>query len=308
MSKKSQAVKGEPQTVKSEDNPTAISPAAAAPSAPQETLPEKIDPTSGGVPSVFDADDIPTGYDTLGPGDFVIPRMKIVQPSSKEGTAGTFRMNLTTEEFWKLRIVAIKAEPGRVYWEKDSDNETPLCRSYDGRVPDPAIEEPPGQICVEPMTSKGGKQILQPVCSMAQWGENRERPACDSIYNVLCVSIQDDLPFWLTIGGTSITNFKKFVSSIALRRRKLCEFESEISLEEETNKKGRFFVLKFSVPKLVEGDFRDHVLDLVRTFRNETVQRTYEAEAASEVDIGEGPAADANGDPGPQGMPGWMEE
>ena len=304
MSKKGQAVKEDPKDVNTEPK-TAEQPQAVVPQGPQETLPEKV--ALGGPPSIFDSDELPTGYDTLGPGDFVIPRLKIVQPTSKEGTAGTFRMNITGEEFWKLRIVAIKAEPGRVYWDRESDNEEPLCRSYDGRAPDPAIEEPPSQACVEPMVSKGGKQILQPVCPMAMWGENRERPACDAIYNVLCISVQDDLPFWITIGGTSITSFKKFVSSIALRRRKLCEYESEISLEEEQGKKGKYFVLRFSTPKLMLDDFRVHVFELVQIYRNETIQRTYEAEAASDpVDGAAG--GDVAGEPGTEGMPDWMAE
>lgn len=242
-----------------------------------------------------------TGYDTLDPDAFVIPRLKIVQPTSKDGTPGTFRMNLTGEEFHEMHILVVKAEQGRVMWDRENDADEPACRSYDGHVPDPSIEAPPSPVCVEEVAAKGGKLMVRPKCPMAVWGQDGERPACDSVYNLLCLSTDESLPFWLTVSGTSIGVFKRYVSGIALRRRKLFEFSTTISLEETTNKKGKFFVLAFSPPKRLSDEDLEAMSEVVAGIRNESVQRTYEAEAA-----GDESGESGNGTEGVQ-APDWAE-
>ena len=270
---------------------------------PEETLPQTV-PQTDLLPATAPTGSIPSGYDALDPSDFVIPRLKIVQPTSKEGTPGTLRMNLTGEEFTELRIIAIKVEPGRVYWDRDSDSDRPICRSFDGHVPDPRIEDPPSPRCMDVTVSKGGKQLMQAACEMAMWGDDRAKPPCDQIYNMLCISADDDLPLWMTIGGTSITSFKKFVSSIALRRRALSEYETVISLEECAGKKGKYYVLKFATPKIVQPDFREHVAELVNVFQNETTRRDYDTTTTADAEN----TVDTTGTDQPGETPSWMDE
>lgn len=240
-------------------------------------VPATID-SPGGPPAL--QDDPLQGYsgmEGLDDSVFVIPRMKIVQPTSKEGTAGTFRMNLTGEAYKSIRVVGIKAETGRIFWDRESDAqaEEPACKSYDGRSPADEIESPPSAVCVEPEILKSGKTVLLPICPMAVWGEKGERPPCDVVYNLLLLSADDDLPFWITIGGASITAFKKFVSTIHLRRGKLYDFETVIALEER-KEPHKHFVLSFTPPKPVAKDFQAHIYELVQNFRHESLKRTPE--------------------------------
>ena len=46
-----------------------------------------------------------TGYEEFGDDDWIIPRVKIIQGSTKEGTPGTYRNNLTglKKRPWALR-------------------------------------------------------------------------------------------------------------------------------------------------------------------------------------------------------------
>ena len=234
-----------------------------------------------------------TGMEGIDTETFIIPRMKVVQPTSKKGTAGNFKMNLTGEEFPELPILAIKVEQGRVMWIEDNDK--PVCRSLDGYVPDPRIEEPPSSVCIAKKQLKSGKIFTKPMCPHAIWGKESGPPACNQVYSLLCLDLGQDLPFWLPISGASITPLRNFLSVINIRRKPLWEFSTDLSLEERTEPH-RHYVLNFAPPIPLEDATRDHVLEIVRGLKHETVQRTFDAEEEAEAED----AADA------ADAPNWM--
>ena len=114
------------------------------------------------------------GLEVFDTGDLVIPRYKIVQPTSKEGTPGLFRNNLTNEERDKVNVVVLAATKGRVCWSENIE-EDPVCRSSDGLNPSKDVEKPFNQVC----GTKENSKPFDPVCVNAQWKEKGERSICD---------------------------------------------------------------------------------------------------------------------------------
>ena len=95
------------------------------------------------------------GMEVFDTGDLVIPRYKIVQPTSKEGTPGLFRNNLTNEEKDRINVVVLAATKGRVCWSENIE-EDPVCRSSDGLNPSGDVEKPVNQVCG---TKENGKRF-----------------------------------------------------------------------------------------------------------------------------------------------------
>src|SRR5574343_1498164 len=101
-----------------------------------------------------------TGYQGFDASQFVIPRMSVIQATSRKEnvTPGTFVLNTTNESFPELHLAVIKAANGRVLFDDDITNSTAFCRSDDGMVPSPSIIEG-----AYDMKKKEGKDTLTTV-------------------------------------------------------------------------------------------------------------------------------------------------
>jgi len=254
-----------------------------------------------------------TGFETIDPSAFVIPRMKIVQPTSKEGTQGRLRINLTGDEFAALDVVIVKAMQGRVLWDHDNaGNEKPLCRSSDYLHPDSSIENPPSPECARQVTSTTKKTMLKPICPNAGWNGN-EKPACGETWNLLCIQKDEFLPFWLSLAGTSIAPVRRYLSAIALRRCPLWQFETVISTDEQKGDRGRYFVVKFESPKPIPRELEEQLIPMVAELKNADIKRTFDAEEelqAEGADGGNGGGAGGQSHGTAKAAPeepGWMK-
>ena len=247
-----------------------------------------------------------TGYEDYGDDDWIIPRVKIIQGSTKEGTPGTYRNNLTGLEKKTMGIAVIKVEPGRVKWPTDEQvkagaiRNVPLCRSYDGWAPDPAVENPPCDKCALPIVH-GPKKSKKFVCPDAMWGDNRERPACDETLNILALDLDDMLPFWMAVSGTSLAPLKRYVSSVGLRKKRLVDFTTELSLIEVTGDVGRYYVMNFSAAKPLTDNQAIDILEMAEAYKAESIKRTMDKEleqTMAEAESEQEAQADGSGDAG----------
>ncbi|MGO9372703.1 MAG: hypothetical protein ACLQBD_11465 [Syntrophobacteraceae bacterium] len=248
-----------------------------------------------------------TGLEGLDPGSMmIIPRIKIVQPTSKEGTEGKLRVNLTGDEFDDLAIVVVKAFQGRTFWDPDPKSDKVLCRSYDFMNPDPAIEKPYNDVCAVHTTNAKNQKVLKVLCPEGQWkgATHQEKPSCGEIINLLCIQSEDLLPFWISMSGASLRPVRNYVSAIALRRQALWVWKTVLSLEKriEPNK---HYVAKFSPPRPVEKDMFEMInatiIDL--NLKDADIKKTFEAEEAA--------GADGNGDGTGEGQPDapdWLDK
>lgn len=209
-----------------------------------------------------------SGYEDFDSNDLIIPRVKIVQPTSRKGTAGKFLMNLTDEEFTSMDIIVIKASRSRVLWGDDLEAQEPVCKSSNFLVPDPSIEYPVSPACAV-YSQKGDLRVLEVLCEKAKW-INNERPECNQSYNLLCLT-SEHVPFWISLSGASISPVKRFISAIALRRKKLWQFVTTISTEERI-KPNRHYTIKFGPPQPLDASQLTIVADLVASLKDQTAQ------------------------------------
>jgi hypothetical protein len=208
------------------------------------------------------------GFENFDESDLVIPRLSIVQPTSKEGTPGTFRSNLSGEEKEELRITPITFTKGMVLWSDELGND-PECRSNDALVPDPAMESSKSPRCHERAANR-----LRPVCNYAMW-RSGEAPACKMTYTLLAIDMGTMLPFLISLHGTSVRSIKALISHVWQSRRNFFDVACRMSLNKVTNQRGSFFVADFSQYEDHEpGTFRDSYESL----RAYDVNRTLEAE------------------------------
>jgi hypothetical protein len=250
--------------------------------APETTAIQPLPNVVGKEVSVVDELEGYSGYEDFDSADLIIPRIKIIQPTSRKGEAGKFMMNLTEEESDTLSLVVIKATRSRVLWSDDLEAEEPICRSQNFVVPDPAIDEPVSLSCAE-YAKKGDLKILQTVCDKAKWF-GKERPACNQVFNLLCLS-DEDVPFWISLSGVSIGPVKRYISTIALRRKKLWQFETVISTEERL-KPTRHYAIKFGPPNFLSDERIKTVAELVIAFKSQAAQVTPDEDRAVSDDGG----------------------
>lgn len=222
------------------------------------------------------------GFENFDESDLIIPRLSIVQPTSKEGTPGTFRSNLSGEEKEELRITPITFTKGMVLWSDELGND-PECRSNDALVPDPAIETPRNDRCHERTANR-----LRPVCPYAMWRAG-EAPACKMTYTLLAIDMATMLPFLTSLHGTSVRSMKALISHVWQSRRPFFDVACRMGLNKVTNQRGTFFVADFSQYEDHEpGTFRE----AYESLRAYDVQRTFDAEQQAEADGEKAPAPD----------------
>lgn len=219
-----------------------------------------------------------TGGEGLSDEDMVIPRFKIVQPTSEIGDPGKLYCNITGEQVDALNIVVIKIEKGRIYWEAGNlEAKKPLCRSNDFMNPDPSIENPFAEHCAKMVrNAKTGREQPVQVCKYGSW-DGDEKPPCKVTYNLLCISLDDGLPFWISLSGAGIKPVKNYVSSIMLRKKPFFTFMTTFTTELRTEPK-RHYAPKFSMPRAIDEAMYADIIPTVEALRYASIQRTFEAE------------------------------
>lgn len=223
-----------------------------------------------------------TGTENMRPQDLRVPRVRIVQPTAKEGTQGTFLHNYG-EEYPAMMIVVVKTELNRIYWHPDPTVEEVLCRSFDGLVPDSRIEEPPSRFCTQKKKNKAGILVDAPVCPKALWlpsekdPKKQERPDCDEVVAWLCIDFDSMQPFWIQFAGSGIGPARDYQSRFALSRRPLFSDVVEMSLKAVTVPQ-KHYVPMFTKPRRLMAPELEQVLPIVVGLKDATNRRNTELE------------------------------
>lgn len=248
-----------------------------------------------------------TGSEGLTLSDMVVPRYKIVQPTSKKGTQGNFFKVLTEEEVPAIDAIVIRVEKGRVMWDP-GNMEEPICRSLDYFHPDPRIETPQNAICC----TGDGKQV----CSKGEW-RGKTKPECNMTYALLCIDRNDFMPFWLTVHGTSVEPVKRLNTTANFRGKgKFYIFNVTFSLEQQINDKGKYYVLKISPPESryekdtvtpLTPEEEVAYMEMVKMCWNASLQRTLDEEAEVAAQEGGGGESVPTGKY-VEGAPDWLNQ
>ncbi|MGD8718378.1 MAG: hypothetical protein PVH29_06095 [Candidatus Zixiibacteriota bacterium] len=174
---------------------------------PAET-PEASPPAVAGEgPRYLDDDELTT------------PRIKI------DHDTGKFVNNLTEEEFEELNCVLLDVRLSRVRWDKNLDNQEPLCRSND-RVKG---EGNPGGECAK--------------CSLQEW-TNGDKPECAETHTYLGLD-EAGAPFFFTVSRTGIPPSRRYLSGAQYRRKPIYATWTVLTLKAQKKGGNTYYVPVF---------------------------------------------------------------
>ena len=218
---------------------------------------------------------IGAGLEAMDRGDLIIPRARVIQPTSKlDGRPGQFHFNLTGECKDSIHAVLLNMSKGRVYWSADLAAD-PLCASDDARTP---------------REQREGYGPTCDACPFSQWGDEGQPPKCSLVYNFLAADLDDDnTPFLLALHGSSVKHAKTVLSAFALKHLPLFSQPVQIDAIEVKNDKGRFYEV---VMRPNDGgrpfDWRPFA-EMYRAYKHTTIRadadrEDFAAEAKAEAD------------------------
>jgi len=214
------------------------------------------------------------GLEDMGSGDMVTPRMRIVQPTSREvsdskARPGEFYCN-DGSVYQSINVVLLHIHHERALWEKGSD--TPLCASDNGIEPSPRIEHPKATRC----GFRNGDRIVDD-CPMAVWGKKGSPPpACKRGYRLFAVNTDTGMPFIIQLAGSQVAKVRQLLTAANGARRPFFANACTISTTKETNDRGTFFVIAFS--PLVAVEPADKYRAIAEGLRGYDIAKTYAAE------------------------------
>jgi hypothetical protein len=202
---------------------------------------------------------VPVGLEQLYEDDLVIPRVSMVQPTSREGTPGRLRSNLTGDERETIDLVVLRVQRGKVLWSATL-GEDPVCKSNDGLMPAASVEHPQSDVCCE---VRGAH--LRPVCPAATWrpkpgnGGRLMPPACRDTYTVIALDLATETPFMMALHGSGLRAVRVLRTVLLQRHLNIYDAACTLRLRKQTNGKGTYYVPEFTDVGPVEppGRFRD---------------------------------------------------
>lgn len=186
--------------------------------------------------------------------------LKLVQNTTTDEGAvkGQLFDTLSRSNFPSMQVVPLSIRVGRVMFPPDGDlGAEPICRSNDGIVPSPDAQVPQSDKCA---TCDHGPKM---------WKDFRatgKKPDCQEKFRMLFVARDSGLPYYITIGGKSISHLKKLKDAIfrdvlASRmkgeQRNLYDYTFEMKPVATQGRRGNYYELAFiNLSKIKEpGEF-----------------------------------------------------
>ncbi len=223
---------------------------------------------------------VPVGLEQLYEDDLVVPRVSVVQPTSREGTPGRLRSNLTGDECETIDLVVLRVQRGKVLWSATLGDD-PECKSNDGLVPAASVEHPQSDRCCV-----AAGRHLRPVCPAATWrpkdgnGGRLEPPACRDTYSVIGLDLATESPFMMALHGSGLRAVRVFRTVLLQRRLNIYDAACTLRLRKQTNGKGSYYVPEFTDVRAVDppGRYRGQY----EQFVGYETEGTFDAEKEAE--------------------------
>lgn len=169
-----------------------------------------------GTPMVYDgsADEFLTQADQEDSSELSsFPRL-VIEQKGKKAALGSLYCAETEEEFETMKMVLLKESKSRIMWPEkyDKDND-PVCRSFDGIVPnmDDFKDVPPmADNCED--------------CPYGSWitkdGKNIP-PDCKEVKDLLILDHATYIPYWISFSATTLSPINKSLTGKPLKIRKM---------------------------------------------------------------------------------------
>ncbi len=260
----------------------------------QERRPVALLPPPAPEPIQEECSELDTDFEDT---NIVIPRFKIIQPSTRlEGaTTGRFLNTITGEERDKLEnIVLLKRTTGRVLFPKDDYSGERICWSRNGMFP--ATQEilfktgqpPQHDQCV---SKSGGVKTIH--CPLAEWYKDEKNnniaPKCKDTIAFLAID-QGAFPFIIIFHGKAIPPIKTLLASIYLKTKQarlqgktlyLRDFFVTLGLKLQINEKGKFYIPVVQKIEEINNEAEKKLFtDCFHAFERKNAIETQEAQTA----------------------------
>lgn len=174
--------------------------------------------------------------------------LKLVQNTTTDEGAvkGKLFDTLSKANFDRMQVVPLSIKLTRVLFPPNGElGSEPLCRSNDGIVPSPDAQVPQCEKCAN--CDSGPK-------AWASFRSTGKKPDCQEKFRMLLVERESGLPYFLTIGGKSITQLKKLKDAIYRdvlsskmkgEIRSIYDYSFEINPVLMQGKRGNYYELSF---------------------------------------------------------------
>lgn len=187
-------------------------------------------------------------------------QLKLVQNTTTDEGAvkGKLFDTLSKSNYESMQVVPLAIRMGRVLFPPGGElGAEPLCRSNDGVVPAPDAQAPQSPKCA---TCDFGPK------NWANYRTTGKKPDCQEKAKMLFIDRESGLPYWITIGGKSISQLKALKAAIFREAIKLKNKGEPVGIYDFTflmkpimvqGRKGSYYELVFTELRRIQnvGEF-----------------------------------------------------
>jgi hypothetical protein len=219
-----------------------------------------------GLPAIYtNKAGIPIGTENIGSDDILLPRLRIVQPTSldSEEGLGKIRNSVTEDLYNRLVVIPLMVKRSRIYFPPDDTHSAPECRSLDG------------------MVSIDGKSCKD--CLKSNWGgeDGHQPPLCAEARDFPCL-LEDGTLCALSLKRSGIVEAKKLETVIKFKNIPFFFIKVEVSTKKAESKKGVYYTMVLKVVNETTEEERKRALEICKFLQKRQVQVDYGEEKEGE--------------------------
>ena len=224
----------------------------------------------------------------MGEEDLVMPRLVLVQPTSKIEGAGKFYYTLTQELLDEVECVVFSNVRGRVMFDPDLSKQMSICGSNDRSIPSPRFEEPKAKACIE--CDYHRREYFEEVVI----GGKKVKQMCQETQTIKAMFVDSLMPFLFVGRKTSLMPINTFLSEMqfecAKNKRGLHCFPIKITSKMISKVNQKYYIPVITKLGMIEkAEFNN----MMQKYSNYDVDKTY----AAEENTGNKPVVDEEGTP-----------
>ena len=227
------------------------------------------------------------GSQSLDAGDFIPPRVKVVQAMSAEREAGiaegSLYNTLTSEDYGaSLRIVPIQAFKNRILLVRQERREAMDAALAGAGLP--ILPPGDGLMCrsLDMLQGVGDPGIECHACPLAEWRDNQP-PLCSETYNVAALTELGDLVI-VGFSKSSARVGKRMFSMLRLSIGAPWNHVYEVTTLAERNDRGRFYIPQVRKADVATDELRRMAMTMAQQLQGVTIDATGSEEEARPLD------------------------
>lgn len=225
--------------------------------------------------------------------DIPIPRLKLLQPTSKMDGAGKYAYSLNNQLFDKVEAVFFSNSRGRIMFDYDMTKPA-ICGSNDRIVPSPRFENPKADRCGNCNFSKDFyKEVVRDNSGNPLLKSGKEQYyQCDKNFVIKGMFVDTLMPFIFVVARTGLVPITNFLAAMqyecAKHQRPLCCFPLTLSSMVPQNAPNKYYIPVITSNGMIE---KEEFVQMMNKYTNYDLDKTFKAEEEANAN-NESPADD----------------